>query len=43
MTWHASPRWSAVKGNDCVSVEQNARGKFDVANCSREGANGAAD
>jgi hypothetical protein len=42
LTWRASPRWSAVKGNDCVSVEQNARGKFDVANCSREGANGTA-
>jgi hypothetical protein len=42
LTWRASPRWSAVKGNDCVSVEQNARGKFDVANCSRDGANGTA-
>jgi hypothetical protein len=38
LTWRASPRWSAVKGNDCVSVEQNARGEFDVANCSPEGA-----
>jgi hypothetical protein len=39
LTWHASPRWNAVKGNDCVSVEQNARGNFEVANCSSEGAN----
>jgi hypothetical protein len=38
LTWRASPRWSAVKGNDCVSVEQNVRGQFDVANCSPEGA-----
>lgn len=38
LTWRASPRWSAVKGNDCVSVEQNARGEFAVANCWPEGA-----
>ena len=37
LTW-LSPRWSAVKGDDCVSVEQNARGKFDVADCSPESA-----
>jgi hypothetical protein len=37
-TWRPSPRWSAVKGNDCVSVEQNARGEFDVADCSPDAA-----
>jgi hypothetical protein len=37
LNWQASPRWNAVKGNDCVSVEQNARGEFDVADCSSDG------
>jgi hypothetical protein len=42
--WRSSPRWAAVKGQDCVVVEQDPRAKFaaaeaakvKVGNCSKE-------
>jgi hypothetical protein len=38
VVWQPSPRWSAVKGDGCVSVEQDAQGRYEVANCSPEDA-----
>jgi hypothetical protein len=43
--WLASPRWAAVKGQDCIVVEQDAQAKFaaqaeaakvKVGDCSKE-------
>ena len=36
--WNASPRWSAVRGDGCVEVEQDPEGKFKVENCLNEDA-----
>jgi len=38
VVWQSSPRWSAVQGNGCVSVDQDAQGRYAVANCSPEDA-----
>jgi hypothetical protein len=42
--WRSSPRWAAVKGQDCIVIEQDAQAKFAAAdtakvkiqNCSKE-------
>jgi hypothetical protein len=46
--WRSSPRWAAVKGQDCVVVEQDPQAKFaaaeaakvKVGNCSKEDLDG---
>lgn len=40
VVWRASPRWAAVKGKDCIVVEQNSQAKFRVEKCSDEDADG---
>jgi hypothetical protein len=42
--WRSSPRWAAVKGQDCIVIEPDAQAKFAAAdsakvkiqNCSKE-------
>jgi hypothetical protein len=40
--WRSSPRWAAIKGQECIVVEQHAHSKFakadnaEVQNCSKE-------
>ena len=42
--WRSSPRWAAVKGQDCIVIKQDAQAKFAAAdtakvriqNCSKE-------
>jgi hypothetical protein len=34
--WRSSPRWAAVKGKDCVVVEQASQAKFSVEKCTNE-------
>jgi hypothetical protein len=37
--WRASPRWAAVKGENCIVVEQDPQAaKVRVENCSKEAA-----